>query len=574
MLASIFLPEKIGTHRILAQRIIGLSVHEDVVRLVQVHVKRSKSVIQQLLTENIESGTEDTYAERASQALKKIMTYVTSYDQIRICVPASMLVLKELTLQFTDPTKIRMVLEYEIETMLPFAVNEAVIDFIVTKTQKDPQQAQILVAAVRSQDLETYLNMFTQAGIDPTHITIDLFALYGLYQQIPEYAVQASHATAMIELGHHSTRIAFIQDGQLRLSRSLPRGIATIIKFISQEADISHDDVEKILATQGINGIPDETLSRIVQKHFVLLLNDIQFTLNSFSLKLNFYEGVNKVLFTGYTQNIKNLMTFCSDTIQIPCEVFDCQKLLNSAVVLSNQSQDQGQLNAYATVLGVALPSVEQGDFDLRRKQFAFQRHGLVVKQLATACLITICMFVTVGTMGYFHLARLEQEATQLEQDEINKIRKEEIFEKDRFPKSPKLQIVLREAEKIVREKQEIWAPFAQKRIRPLELWSELVRIINKRQFDVTIKEVTFTTEERGWDRDKDGSIKQDLGTAKVEVEGLFKSKTGEHFQSFGLFENRFKDSAMLQFIVHPDAIAPAVDGGVDFNIKMKLKEG
>lgn len=570
MLAEIFLPEKIGSHRILAQRIIGLSVHEDSVRLALVHAKHNKTIVQNLLTEQIEPGPEETYFERAATALKKIIAEVKSYDQIRICIPASIVVLKELVLQFTDSAKIRMVLEYEIETMLPFSINEAIVDFVITKTQKDPAQAQVLVAAVRNLDLQAYLNIFTSAGIDPTHITIDLFALYGLYQQIPEYNNEL-HATALVELGSHATRVAFIQNGQLRLSRSIQRGVATILTLISNETKIPVNEIKQKLATSGIGGITDESLSRAIQKHFVLLLNDIQFTLNSFSLKLNFYDGVNKVLFTGYIQAIKNLMRFCSDTMQIPCEVFDCKKLFENKLIKNSLPEEISDWGHFAIALGVALPSPEQSDFDLRRKQFAFQQHGLVTKQLATASILVLCLFAAIGIKGYFDLHSLSKEAKNLEIQEINSIRREGIFEKDRFPKKPTLQIVLREAEKIVKEKQEIWAPFAQQRLHPLELWSELTRIINKRQFDVTIKEIVFTTEEKGWDREKDGSAKRDSGIPKLEVEGLFKSKTGSHFADFMIFQNRFQESATLQFITLTED--PATDGGVDFNIKMKLKE-
>ena len=62
-----------------------------------------------------------------------------------------MVIFKDLTLQLSDPDKIRMVLDYEIEPMLPFSIHDATIDFIVTKTQKDPQQTTVLVAAIRNQ---------------------------------------------------------------------------------------------------------------------------------------------------------------------------------------------------------------------------------------------------------------------------------------------------------------------------------------------------------------------------------------------------------------------------------------
>lgn len=571
MIKEIFLPEKIGSYRILTQRYIGLSVHHDLVRLAVVNAKHNKTVIEQVLAEKIEDGSADTFTDRAAQAIKKAIFRIKKYDQIRVCLPASLVIFKDLVLQFTDEAKIRMVLEYEIEAMLPFATKEAVVDFIITKVQKDPQQAHILVAAVRMQDLQNQLSMYAQAEIEPTSITIDLFALYGLYQQIPEYK-NLPHAVALVEFGAYTTRIAFIQNGQLRLARYIQRGIVTILNLISQEAKISYDDLFKKIMASGLHNLNNDELTRIVQQHFVLLLNDIQFTLNSFSLKLNFYDGVSKILFTGFTQ-IPDFMKFCSDTMQIPCEIFDCSKLFENKRIKNKIERPIENLVDFAVALGTAIPSIEQSNFDLRRKQFAYRRHGLMVKQLATACGITLIMLIILGVKGYIDLHRLAQQAQQLEQREINRLKSENIFPKEQFPKKATLPIVVREAEKIVREKMEIWAPFSQQRMRVLTLWLELTRMVNKKAFDVTIKEVIFTTEEKGWEREKDGGIKKDLGVQKVEIEGLFKSKTGDHFVDFMGLENRFKESTMLKLIGPLTETTPAPDGGVNFVIKMKLKD-
>ncbi len=574
MIKEIFLPEKIGSHRILAQNIIGLSLHEDSVRLALVYAKRGKTVVEDLITEPIQDGPEDTFADRAAQAIKKAVSRVKKYQRIRICIPASMVIFKELQLQFKDPEKIRMVLDYEIETMLPFAIEDAVVDFIITKSKKDEPGAQVLVAAVRNQDLEQYLTIFEKAEIEPSSITIDLFSIYGLYQQIPEYK-NLPHATALVDVGMHATRIAFVQHGQLRLTRYIQRGLGSIIKLMSEETKIPAPDIEQKLLRGGIRALGDDALIKAAQKHFVLLLNDIQFTLNSFSLKLNFYEGITKVLFTGYVSNIADFMTFCSDTMQIPCEVFNCKKIFENKTVKNKIKHPVDEWHLFAMAMGTALPPLEQDAFDLRRKQFALQRHGLIGKQLATASVLTIFMLLSLCVKGYFDLHGLQSQIDAIEQREVNRIKSEGIFPKNQFPKNPTLANVVRDGERIVRDKLTIWAPFAQQRMRPLSLWFEVTRIINKKQFDVTIKEVVFTTQAKGWERERGTGTKPDAGIPKVEIDGFFSSKTGNHFVDFATLESRFKDSALLR-VCEPETQhleATTAEGGVNFEVRMKARE-
>ena len=187
MIKKIFLPEKIGNKRIIAQRIVALTIQDETVTLALVHAKRSKTIVEELLYQKLSSDLNESYAQRASNAINKLMSQVKRYDQVRVAISASIVTFKELQLPFEDTEKIRMVLDYEIESMLPFPISNAVIDFIITKRDKTQKTSQVLVAAVQFQDLQAELDIYKQAGIEPSSVTIDLFATYGLYQQIPNY---------------------------------------------------------------------------------------------------------------------------------------------------------------------------------------------------------------------------------------------------------------------------------------------------------------------------------------------------------------------------------------------------
>mgnify|MGYP001599683577 CR=1 FL=1 len=73
-------------------------------------------------------------------------------------------------------------------------------------------------------------------------------------------------------------------------------------------------------------------------------------------------------------------------------------------------------------------------------------------------------------------------------------------------------------------------------------------------------------------EKDKDGTVRKDLGIPKAEVEGFFRSKTGEHFASFGQLENVLKDSVSLK-VIDPVDTTPAPEGGVNFSVRLKQKD-
>ncbi len=557
MISEIFLPEKIGTRRLINQRIIGIAIQEDEVKIACIYAKRTKTIIEHLKTQLIEPGTEDTYNLRAAKAVQNAMSTLNRYHKVRVAIPASIVTFKELQVPFSDQEKIKMVLGYEIESMLPFSTDEAVIDFIITKEGKDKQLTQVLVAAVRNQDLQTVLDIYKNASINPTSITIDLFASYNLYQQIPDYQ-NIINASALIDIGDTSTRIAFLQCNELRLTRSIPRGIKTIIKCISDELNLTIEDVQKNLQLNGLSAQTDEVYNRTVQKHFINFFNDIQFTLNSFSLKLNFYEGIGKLLFIGKVNIINDLMKFSSDILQIPCETFDCKKILTIRGIKNNTNDLIVDWTSYSVALGTALPSEKQALFDLRRKDFAVMQHSLITKQLLTTALILISLLGVIGFKGYLQLNGLTDAVSNANNKAITQLKT--IIPKGKLNKKYTLATMVKEAEKVLNEKSELWASFSSEhRLNPLRILIEITTLLEKYLQEVTIVEINMSS--------KQNNIQQ------VNIDGFFKSKrgSGSHFSDWSPLETNFKESAFFKLLEDPINTTPAEEKGIRFPIKLKI---
>ncbi len=99
---------------------------------------------------------------------------------------------------------------------MPFSLQDAVIDCIITKENSEEKSSEILVAAVQNQVIAQHLALFEAAGAQPEKVTIDMFALYGLYTKIPSYA-QQKNGIVLLEIEPQTTRMAYIYNGQLQI---------------------------------------------------------------------------------------------------------------------------------------------------------------------------------------------------------------------------------------------------------------------------------------------------------------------------------------------------------------------
>lgn len=560
MIKELFLPVTLGKKRVLSQRIVGYACDETRATAAVVLATSRKTFVEGLFSVDLTPGDDTTFKERAAIALIELRNKVGYHQHVRISIPASLVTLKEIKVPFVDYDRIKMVIEYEVEAMLPFSLDEAVIDFIVTETYASEQSSQVLVAAVRTQDLESVVDIYTTAGIKIQDITIDLFALYGLYEQIPEYQ-EIPQATALIDIGSRTTRIAFLYHGELRFMRTLQKGISSVAKHIADDTGRALDAVMAHLQQHGSGKTDDEKFNQSVEKHFINFLHEIQFTLNSFSLKLNYYDNINRILFTGLADLFPGFVEFCSTVLQTPCELFSGEKLLANPLIKNNIVIGFGSWSTYLIALGTAIVYPDHYEFNLRRKAFADADYELSAHQIMTAIGLTGLLMSFIVVQGYLQISNLSATAQLIEKKEIDRLKPLFADNPKALAKKNNFKKIVSEAEGLFNDRQEAWNHFSHVNLTPIEIIHGLTKVVDRRLWGVTLDSVSMNVD------DNNNTI--------VTVEGLIKSPTGEnHFAHFAEWYQRgFMDSHLFKPLTDPDLTDESSDrGGVKFSVKLRLK--
>ncbi len=112
-----------------------------------------------------------TGEEAVDDFKRAVATLASEWDvndaECTISLPPEKISYRNLSVPFTDPRKIRQILPFEIESVLPFPVDELTIDFEKTG-RTDPTG--IYVAAVRTSDMESVVETLKNQGITPQSI--------------------------------------------------------------------------------------------------------------------------------------------------------------------------------------------------------------------------------------------------------------------------------------------------------------------------------------------------------------------------------------------------------------------
>lgn len=393
MIRELFLPRHIASRYIIPERVVGIDIARAYVSASQIYVKDTKITIERCINDPLEIGTNTTYEERVINALKNLKPQLNNYDLLRSTIPSSIAVIKELTLPFTQLEKIKMVLEYEIEPLLPFSAHDAVIDGIITKIIPEEQKAMVLVAAVPKEYIANHLQLLQAANLDPDVISIDFFDLYALYRMIaPHKEEQGAHV--LIDIESHTTRIGYIYNGALRIVRTLPKGIINQVKLMSDSLGMQPSAVMEQLMRNGFTH-DDRSFTQALREALDTFWQDIAFTLNSLTAQSD--HKIDTILLFGTGSEINGLTSFITEKTGTRCDKIDINQISHQKNIITKQNGTLAQ-NCILS-LASALNFNDPSSFNLRKKEFTSSKTPLLIKQLMMAGMLS-CILIF-GLIGY-----------------------------------------------------------------------------------------------------------------------------------------------------------------------------
>lgn len=537
MIKNIFLPEQIRGYYTLPVNILGFDIGKTSVKAALVYCKAKEIVIKKFFEQPIISSPADLQ-ERTVAAIKIILEQAGSYDKIISALPSNQAIFKELKLPFVGIDTIKKVIAYEVEPLLPFSLQDAVTDCIITKENKEENSSEILVAAVQNQVMAQHLALFEAAGAQPEKVTIDMFAMYGLYSIIPVYA-QQKNGVVLLEIEPQSTRMAYIYNGQLRFIRTLPKGLLEQARIVSQSTGLSEQEAYESIIRYGLETDHDQSYAHATKTAFTNIFTDILFTLQSFTSQSKPPQSISKIILFGTSATIKGLPELITDLSRVPTELFQVNSLVHNGFGISaNASVPQNNMVSLAT----ALPRTTTAAFNLRQKEFSLLDSGLFWQQILAAGLLLGLILGGLLGVAIWQIMSMKKEARYSEQEVISLV-------KEKIPKIPddqtSLDEVIDSGKGIINQEEKMWSAFTgASRSQFLEYLLELTTRLDKHKLGLDIERLTITG---------------DTISLKAQVRG---------FEELRLLEQELKSSKLFSYV------EPVNDPKFTMTIRLAKKSG
>ncbi len=394
MIRDIFIPNRIGSYYLFPQRIVGIDIQPHAIYATVLYLYKRIIAIEKQLSRPV---AENSAPEQTAQVLKELFESIGSYDYVATVLPSSYAVFKTITLPFTNKEKIGMVIGYELEPGLPFALSDAAIGFITTAVDEQEQSTEVVAVAIKKEYLQAHKTIFELAGITPELVSIDSLVNFEIIKSTATFKQRSSQPVALINIKDAETEVSYILNGALKLIRTLPTGMYDILKGVAQKTGSSIAKVKTLIDQYGVLNNPDHTFDAAIKESCNSLIQSIAFTCNTFSQRVNF-PPIQSSLLVGAATQLKEMETLISQKLSTPCTSIPTAELMGAQDVSLKPSQE------YLSSFAVAHAFANARNANIATQESTQRDLSLVTKQIITVGILSLLLVATVGVSTFMQL--------------------------------------------------------------------------------------------------------------------------------------------------------------------------
>lgn len=207
-------------------RILGLDIAETVVRGTLVTSTLRQSQVTRYLQTPIEpSESPQGRADALRAAVGELIDELGQPPDTTVaCLDGREASLRVVELPAGAAKRVAEVLPFELEAMLPFPIEDAIVDH--QPVGRDATTLRVLATAVPRARVAEHLAELQDAGIDPRQLAVGAAGLDGLASILPVFEEPGPHL--IVELDETSTDVCVMEGPRCQLARTLSGGLEDV----------------------------------------------------------------------------------------------------------------------------------------------------------------------------------------------------------------------------------------------------------------------------------------------------------------------------------------------------------
>ena len=225
------------------------------------------------------------------------------------------LIIKKIQIPEVPPREVHDVVQLEAEHHIPFAIDEVFLDYHGVG-KHDSLLDLILVAVKKSKVLE-YAAVVEQAGLRPSIVDVDSFALGNQFEL--NYPDDRHEAVALIDIGASFMKTNVVRGGSTIFARDIPFGGNNYTQAIAQQLKVPFEQAEAAKLGRDV-GVRWEAVVPALEAVSRELSLEVQRTFDYFASTAE-SERIGRIVLAGGCSLLPGLNDYLSSNWGIPVEL-------------------------------------------------------------------------------------------------------------------------------------------------------------------------------------------------------------------------------------------------------------
>jgi type IV pilus assembly protein PilM len=242
-----------------------------------------------------------------------------------VSVSGHSVIIKKISLPAMTEEELGEQIQWEAEQYIPFDINDVNLDFQILSGEFETEgKMDVLLVAAKKEMVNDYVNVITEAGLRPTVVDVDAFAVETMFET--NYAPTANDPVALVNIGASLININIVKNNLSAFTRDIACGGNQYTEEIQKTLHLSFQEAEsiKLGETPSVAGkeiVPQE-VDNAMRTVSESLAGEIQRSLEFFGATAP-EDRISKIYLSGGCSRMPGLPGVIEDKTRIPVEIVD-----------------------------------------------------------------------------------------------------------------------------------------------------------------------------------------------------------------------------------------------------------
>ena len=299
---------------------IGINIGSFSTKVVQLRYERERAVLEtygELLNQGYlkhpEAGRGDGILHYLDQDLGTLLTdvmresNVTARDGV-MTIPAAAAFITTIVFPRSLEKEISQAVPYEARRYVPIPIAEVLLEWMVLEDAEARDEITVLLIAVPRETIEKFRRIAERGGVILRSIEVEPFSM------VRALVGYDNTATLVINFGHQSTTLVFVERGLIRMAHTLGHGSQELTRALERALAVSTERAEQVKREVGISErIEEREITSVIMPLMETLFAEIERMISLYHRRAP--QRIQKVNLTGGGANLKGMVEFAASKL-------------------------------------------------------------------------------------------------------------------------------------------------------------------------------------------------------------------------------------------------------------------